>query len=350
MREELATYLNQEIPIHAYFHRFGYKRNNTLSVLIEKVYYNSEMVTEHTWIEYFDEFKNLDINSGDMISFDATVVQYEKKDSTDYGLTNIKNIKILDHCGKNTYLNDILHFEFKVEPEQTVWKEIKGDKRVFKHNSNLEIQDDVTILPNDNIEIELYKIKENGYIEYAWKVDRIGRWNKGAFFNPISYGQALVVYGFYQLYLPEEIYFAIKDFYFKMIFSHTDIVLPLKNEMKYYVRPDKFKNRKFINYDAAGNKIEDESITEERDYIFKNLKDVLSKMSPEDIFSVVKDTYDSTVYIDAYLNDRSQNYKNFEFLITKTSNTFTSSDISTKSKFLDKIQAKRNNKGASGNE
>ena len=30
--------------------------------------------------------------------------------------------------------------------------------------------------------------------------------------------------------------------------------------------------------------------------------------------------------------------KNFEFLVTKTSNTFTSSDITFKSKFLDNIQ------------
>lgn len=338
MREELATYLNQEIPIRAYFHRFGYKRNNTLSVLIEKVYYKNEMVTEHTWIEYSEEFKNLDINSGDLISFDATVVQYEKKESTDYGLANIRNIKILSKCGKDINLDSITHFEFNVESERTVWKKIKGEKRIFKHNAELEIQDDVTILPDDKIEIELYKIKENGLLEYAWKVDRLDRWNKGAYFNPITYGQALVVYGFYQIYLPEEIYFAIKDFYFKLMFSKTDVELPYKHEMQYYVKPDKFKNRKFINYNSKGEKIEDKNISAEREYIFKNMQEVLSEMNYKDIFNVVEQTYGNTVYIDAFLNERSPNYKNADFLITKTCNTFTSSDITTKSKFLDVLQ------------
>jgi hypothetical protein len=338
MRKELAAYQGQEITVRAYFHRFGYKRNNTLSVLVEKVYYENDMLTEHSWIEYTDEFKNLDINSGDLISFNATVVQYEKKESTDYGLSNINNIKILSKCGREINISNILHFTFDVQPERDVWKEIKGDKRVFKHNADLEIQDDVTILPDDKIEIELYKIKENGFLEYAWKVERIGRWNKGAFFNPITYGQALVVYGFYQIYLPEEIYFAIKDYYFKFMFSKTDLVLPYKHEMQYYVKPDKFKNRKFINYNSLGEKIEDEKIIEERDLIFKNFKDYISKFTDQEIFDLIQKTYNTTIYVDLYLNERSPNYKNFEFLVTKTSNTFTSSDVTFKSKFLDNIQ------------
>lgn len=338
MRDLLAIYKNKEINVRAYFHRFGYKRNNTLSVLVEKVFYDDLMLTEHSWIEYSDEFKNLDINSGDLISFNATVVQYEKKESTDYGLANIKNIKVLSKCGKDVTIDSILHFEFSVQAEKNVWKEIKGDKRTFIHNSELEVQDDVTILSDDEIEIELYKIKENGFLEYAWKVKRIGRWNKGAFFNPLTYGQALVVYGFYQIYLPEEIYFSIKDFYFKFMFSKTDLVLPYKHEMVYYVKPDKFKNRKFINYDSNGEKIEDENIILERDRIFKNLKEEISKLTDKEVFDLVRKTYNSTVYIDLYENPRSPSYKSFEFLVTKTANTFTSSDLVTKSKFLDIFQ------------
>ena len=179
----------------------------------------------------------------------------------------------------------------------------------------------------------------NAYNEiYAGECFLFLGWNKGAYFNPITYGQALVVYGFYQIYLPEEIYFAIKDFYFKLMFSKTDVELPYKHEMQYYVKPDKFKNRKFINYNSEGEKIEDENISAEREYIFKNMQEVLSEMNYKDIFNVVEQTYGNTVYIDAFLNERSPNYKNVDFLITKTCNTFTSSDIATKSKFLDVLQ------------
>lgn len=338
MRDILKPLENEEITVKAYFHRFGYKRNNSLSVLVEKVSFNDILLTEHTWIEYSEEFKNIEINSGDQISFTATVVQYTKKEGTDYGFANIKNIKVLSHCGKSTDLNTIKYFKFTIPEQQTVWKEIKGEKRTFVHNSELEIQEDVTIKAGDIIEIELHKIKNTGYMEYVWRIERHDRWNKGAFFNPISYGQALVVYGFYQIYLPEDIFFAIKDFYFKLMFSKTNIELPYTHEHEHYVKPDKFKNRKFLNYNSSGEKLDDKSI-KVRTSIFKELPYYISLMSEEELINISK-IFENVTYIDVYNNEHSKNYKNKKFLNEKVMNTFNSSNITTKCEFLDAFIAK----------
>lgn len=336
MRTNLEKFKGQTLVFSAFFHRFGYKRGDSLAVLIEKVYHNGIMVTEHTWVPYSDEFKNLDINSGDQICFEATVTDYEKADSMDFGLKDAKNIHVLNACGKNVSVKDITHFVFEIQPEMSVWKRIKGDKKEFRQNSDLEVQENVTIIPGDVVEIELLKIRDNGAMEYAWKIERDGRWNKGAIFNPIKYGQALIVYGFYQIYLPEEIYFIIKDYFFKLGYSKVDeITLPYKNEMKYYKKPDKFKNRKIINYDGEGRKIEDEDVIERRDYVFRNLKDELEKAGAEKVLEILEKVYGTTSSVAPYLNERSPKCGDIDFLMTKTANVFTSSPVAVKSRFLD---------------
>lgn len=338
MRTGLEKFKGQTLVFSAFFHRFGYKRGDSLAVLIEKVYHDGVMVTEHTWVPYSDEFRNLEINSGDHICFEATVTDYEKADSMDFGLKDAKNIHILNACGKKVSLDDISHFVFSVQPEMSVWRRIKGDKKEFRQDSDLEIQENVTIVPGDVVEIELLKIRDNGAMEYAWKIERDGRWNKGAIFNPIKYGQALIVYGFYQIYLPEEIYFTIKDYFFKLGYSMVnEITLPYRHEMKYYEKPDKFKNRKILNFDGEGRKITDKAVIEKRDRIFRNLREELEQAGPEKVLDILEKVYGTTSSVAPYLNERSPKFGDISFLMTKTANVFTSSPAEVKSRFLDQL-------------
>ncbi len=340
MRKELELFKGKTLTFNAYFHRFGYMRSNTLSVLVEKVCLGNTMVTEHAWLEYVEAFKDISINSGDKITFTATIIEYDKKEGTDYGLANIKNIEVVEKIGRGTALADVEHHTFKVQQERNVWRQIKGDKKNFIHDASLEVQENTTILPDDKIEIELIKIKDGGYMEYAWKVERLERWNKGAFFNPLYFGQAIVVYGFYQIYLPDDLYFKMKDFYFKTFFSKPEITLPYMHNQVHYVKPDKFKHRKFLNFREDGTAIVEAEELKEREYTFKNLKEKLSNMADTAIFDLIQETYGTTTTIDIYLNERSMKHKDFEFLLTKVCNTFTSSSVPLKCRFLDCINKK----------
>lgn len=337
MRTNLAAYAGKTINnMGAIFSRFGYKRGfeNTLSVLLNNVSYEGEMLTEHAWVSCKDEFKDIEINHGDYIVFDGYIGKYSKVEGSDYGIEKISNIKVIKHSDEEITVDDIKYFSFHVKEKSEVWSHIKGAKSEFVHDANREVQKDITIMPGDKVEIELERIDEKGYMSFAWKVESHGRWNKHAMFNPLKSGQALIIYGKYQLFLPDTVYFMLKDFYFKYRFSKPNVELPYINEMEHYEKPQKFKHRYFINYDEEGNLINDEDLVNERLNIFQRREEILRSMSDDEIFDFTQEVFNSVVYIRSYKSDRSENYQNYEFLITKILNTFNSADDKGKSRFI----------------
>lgn len=337
MRDELKQYNGEELELTGFFHRLGYIGGDALSLLIEKVSLDGRVITEHVWVPYSEELKELDINSGDSILFNATVARYEKKEGVDYGLSNINNIRILSKSGKEVKVGDIKYNKFTVAKRSLAWSSIKGTKKRFTHNKNLEVQPDITISVGDTIEIELVKIKEAGYMEFAWKASSHRRWNKGAFFNPVRYGQAIVIYGFYQIFIPEEIYFQMKDFYFKTFFTKTEISLPYQNDMVHYVKPVKFKHRAFTQFDSAGNRITDELIINKREDICSTIDNIISNLDDNSVRDIIESVYGPNAQILDYYKSSSDKFQNRTFLNTRLFNMFKSSPSDVKCKFIDII-------------
>lgn len=337
MRFELEKYNGQTIKIQAFFHRFGYTNHNGMSVLLQKVRTNNLLLTSHTWISYTEDFKSLDLNTGDELEFEAFVKMYEKNSGLDYGITDIKNIQVISKSSKQLDLNSIKYLNFTVQKKQEVWKNIKGDKIEFIHDENLEIQKDITILEGDKIFIELFKIKSNGAFEFVWKVERQNRWNKCAYFNPIAYGQALVIYGCYQLFIPEDIYFTLKDFYFKIFYSKPNIEIPSKYELIHYQKPPKFKSRRIVLYKNE-ELLTDENIIKKREYIYNNINIIFSNLEPKDISNLLISLFDSDNRISFFYDENSKYYKNREFLNTKIVNIYKSCSIDEKILIVDYIE------------
>lgn len=349
MRENLAAYAGKTITnVGAIFSRFGYKRGfgNALSVLLNNVSYEGEMLTEHAWVSCKDEFKDVEINHGDFIVFDCCIGAYSKVDGSDYGIEKIENIRVIKRSGHEVTIDDVKYFSFFVREKRDVWSHIKGSKSEFVHDASREIQKDITIVPGDQIEIELEKIDERGYMVFAWKVKSHGRWNKNAMFNPLKSGQALIIYGQYQIFLPDTIYFLLKDFYFKYKFSKPNVELPFYNEMVHYEKPQKFKHRYFINYDENGDMIQDEELIEKRLNTFNRREEIMRSMTDDEIFDFTQEVFGSVVYIRAYKAENSDNYQNYDFLITKMLNTFNSADDKGKSRFLRIMLEREERKGA----
>lgn len=345
MRDRLELLQGQRITIRAFFHRFGYTRREGMSVLLEKITGENGLLTEHAWIPYSEEFKSISLTSGDRIELDVLVKAYDKQDGVDYGFGDIQNIKMYEKGKKIINLDNVSYFSFTVKKERAVWSKIKGDKEVFIHNEKRQVQKDITILQGDRIEIELHKIKENKDIEFVWRIEREGRWNKHALFNPLKYGQALHIYNNYRIYLSEFVYFALKDFYFKVYFSKTDIEIPYTHELVHYSKPTKFKYRKVINYDINGNLIQDETVIKEREYIFNHSTEIMNSMSKEEIFTLFEEQYGTTKGLQPFLNPHNPYYNDLVFLYKKAENTLQSSPVDVKNKVVDYFILYLQNKG-----
>ncbi|WP_249029029.1 hypothetical protein [Tannockella kyphosi] len=335
MREELEKYVNKSIRLKAYFHRFGYTRGDILSVLLEKVRDGETILTQHAWISYSDEFKNIEITSGDEIEFSAEVRQYEKVHGTDYGFWHIKDIEIIEKYAIETGIQPLSYFSFRVQKEQQAWKSIKGEKKKVILNDKKQIQKDVRVLEGDKIEIELFKIRPNGMVEYVWKIKREDRWNKGGYFNPLKYGQAISIYGKTKIYLPEKIYFKMKDTYFKLFYSKTDITLPYDHELVHYQKPLKFKYREITMYDINGVRIENKEIIEHRQYILENMETILSDIPYCDFYDFTQTFFSINVFFKVFHDIQKEDGYDEMFLRDNVQKHVQSSNLSVKREILD---------------
>ncbi|WP_249029792.1 hypothetical protein [Tannockella kyphosi] len=338
MRTELEEYCQKKISVQAIFHHFGYTRKNGVSILLNQVKVDEKLLCEHVWIAYQEEFQLLNISNGTLLEFDANVTRYQKSTGYDYGFFDIHNIKVVGQCDDELVIDSVGFYSFPIKKHQAVWQSIKGEKQVFLHDETREIQQDIHILSDDQIDIELYKIKEYGVIEFVWRIKRENRWNKGAMFNPIKYGQAIMVYSNYLIYLPESIYFELKDFYFKVYYSKTNIHLPYLHETRYYQKPKKFKDRKVIFYDHNQKLIEDKEWIQKREYIYYELENILKTMEEKDIDAIYDFVYHTNVHIKAYYSNTSAYFMQRDYLINKTMNCFRSASIDEKRKYIEYME------------
>jgi len=335
MRDNLKQYSGQVVTdITAVFYRLGYIENGVLSVLLGNVSRYGEQLTEHAWAPYPEELKNIDITNGDIIKFDAYIDAYEKKDGIDYGIEKMTNIRVIKRRNPEITVDDIKYFKFVVKEQNYVYEYIKGEKKNFIHDETREIQKDITIRPGDTIEIEIEKVHADGHLEYAWKIDRFDRWNRHAFFNPERSGQALFIYSKHKIFLPENIYFVMKDFYFKTRFTKPNLALPYIHDMEHYIKPDKFKHRYFINYDKDGNAIDDTDLINDRKAVYQDRENILNNMSDEDVINFFEKTYGNKKPFKKYFSPEAKEYNDGAFLRTKTLCIFNSSNVASKSTFV----------------
>lgn len=340
MRKDLSTHVGETVhDISGRFRRFGYKGNsnlNRLAILLDDININDEIKTGHSWISVAnDALENIEIHKHDVIVFDAVVEQYTKRNGIEtYGFSNISNIRIKHRSGEpEATLEDVSHMFFKANSSTSVWKGIKGNKQLFLHDENREVQRDVCISADDTIELELKEIKTNGQMVYVWHVVGQDRWNSDAVINPLIGGQSVTLYHNYKLFLPDDLYFLIKDFFFRIFFSKSEITIPFKREMIYYKKPEKFKHRYFLNYDEFDNEEEPE-IIQKKKYVYENLQQVVDNISDELIIQMTKEVFDNIHSLAVFTNPASPHYLDNAYIKEKIINVFTSAVPATKSKFL----------------
>lgn len=102
MRDKLAAYYQQELSLTAYFDRYSKTEDGSNVACINRVMLNGDELADHLWIHRSGRMKDLDLQQGDLIAFDARVTRYtrygvkpETGRQTDYGLHRIRDVIVL---------------------------------------------------------------------------------------------------------------------------------------------------------------------------------------------------------------------------------------------------------------
>lgn len=104
MRIGLQKYLKQEVLFYAAFERYDENVEGRTTVLVKdiRVKDDPEVVTDHVWVNRTSEMKDLNLQSGNIISFYGRVEPYAhgkgskgaKFGEIDYGISRISDVRV----------------------------------------------------------------------------------------------------------------------------------------------------------------------------------------------------------------------------------------------------------------
>lgn len=327
----------------ALFDRFGYQKtgynfnkDTPYSVLLRDVRdEHGNPVIGHCWIPITTEFKNVNVNKGDRVSFDTAIEEYAKSAGTDYSLAYINNINVIEsNPDTDLTVKDVCYFRFQVKESSEGWTSIRGSKCLLVHDDTAEIRESFTINAGDTIEFELSKIKEKGTFEYNWRTVENGVWSRNAYFDPNSFGQMMMIYHKYKIVIPDPIYFVLKDFYNKVKLSDAGIELPYKNASVFYIGSIPANEYTLVSIDERDNKIEDMTQIKELVSTSMTLDHILYNIPIDDLNNIFTNMMGDHDLFKFFSDTNDKRCGNRNILVQKAKKQYNKLSLSEKRKFL----------------
>ncbi len=226
MRKKLAQYEGQNIRLTGVFIEISYVREKDEYIaLIKPVKKDGYVVADHAWITIGDSFKLLELDKFDVIQFDAQVEAYKKHgDQIDYGLKDMDKVTILKKGDGYNYINKIQQFSFTVIAEQQI-KLYGQSSKIVKQDLTKPLARGINLQVGDKVTCRFMKASNNRLI-FQLRTDHMetGEWVNKIIFNPIHNNQSLSVRGYFNIYIPHDIYSDLKRAFFKVMCTKTPLI------------------------------------------------------------------------------------------------------------------------------
>lgn len=111
MRERLAQYYRETHIFTARFQCYGKTDNGSNVACFDHIRICTQWVADHIWIHRSQHMKKLDLQTGDMVEFEARVGRYVhgtprphmKQVQYDYNLEKVSDLKVIRRHGENEH-------------------------------------------------------------------------------------------------------------------------------------------------------------------------------------------------------------------------------------------------------
>ena len=234
-RTELAPYLGLLLEFEGIFQRFGYTKKETdgkgTPLLVSHIKLNGEYLLDHSWISITDEFKDIEVNSGDRIIFKSRVSQYVSEFPMfirGYKLSGMHDIEVIDRSKKDVVsLNDVKTFKTSVYNVPLIsHKKGRSKKIERRYNDHAKTMEELRI--GGELRLRLRSI-EGKSMYYDFSIND-SNFKSGAVFNHYERNK-IVINETAIIELGKEDYTKLSLFYFKVMLTKTDISLPYKSNV-----------------------------------------------------------------------------------------------------------------------